>query len=214
MPRRPDVPCAGECGRLMWRGRGSRPPGEAMCQPCRAVKAKRGICSQCNSTFEAWQEDGKYYRATCSDACAKARIQSGGRIGVAKAASAPRSPRPCTDCSALTNRRGPISLCLGCAQGRRQAHYRRKAAIRRGAAAVGRSLTIEQLGERDGWRCHLCRRRVNPALRAPHPQSRSFDHLVPVSRGGTDAPENLGLAHLRCNLSRGNRGDVQLLLVG
>lgn len=38
MPRRPDVPCAGGCGNLIWRGTGCLPPGQATCQPCRRME--------------------------------------------------------------------------------------------------------------------------------------------------------------------------------
>jgi 5-methylcytosine-specific restriction endonuclease McrA len=51
-------------------------------------------------------------------------------------------------------------------------------------------------------------------LTSPHPRSPTVDHLIPVSEGGTDAPENLRLAHRTCNTKRGTRGTVQLLLVG
>jgi endogenous inhibitor of DNA gyrase (YacG/DUF329 family) len=39
MPRKPDVPCA-SCGRLLWRGRTSLPPGQATCHPCRRSRPK------------------------------------------------------------------------------------------------------------------------------------------------------------------------------
>jgi hypothetical protein len=39
MARRADVPCAGDCGRLLWAGTGSLPRGEAVCQECR----RRGL---------------------------------------------------------------------------------------------------------------------------------------------------------------------------
>lgn len=34
MAKRPDLPCAG-CGRLMWRGPGTLPAGQARCRDCR-----------------------------------------------------------------------------------------------------------------------------------------------------------------------------------
>lgn len=34
--RQPDTPCAGGCGKLLWGGRTSLPPGERMCRGCRA----------------------------------------------------------------------------------------------------------------------------------------------------------------------------------
>lgn len=36
MARNPDLPCSG-CGRLLWRGKGSLPGGEALCRDCRAA---------------------------------------------------------------------------------------------------------------------------------------------------------------------------------
>lgn len=71
-----------------------------------------------------------------------------------------------------------------------------------------------QILERDGYRCGLCRKRINPRQRAPHPLSASIDHIVPRSAGGTDALENLQAAHLRCNSHRGNRGPAQLRIGG
>ena len=48
-----------------------------------------------------------------------------------------------------------------------------------------------------GTICWLCRQ---PIAGLP-----SADHVIPRSRGGTDDIENLRPAHLRCNISRGNR---------
>lgn len=75
-------------------------------------------------------------------------------------------------------------------------------------------MTIVELGERDGWRCHLCERSVDKTRRGNDPLAPTYDHLIPVVDGGTDAPENLRLAHRHCNTRRGAGGTVQLLLVG
>jgi hypothetical protein len=75
-------------------------------------------------------------------------------------------------------------------------------------------MTIWALGDRDNWRCHLCRKRVDPRIKAPDRRCPSFDHLDPVSDGGTDARSNVKLAHLGCNSRRGAGGTVQLMLVG
>jgi HNH endonuclease len=48
----------------------------------------------------------------------------------------------------------------------------------------------------------------------PDPLSKSLDHLIPLSRGGTHEPANVSLAHLRCNVSRGaGRKPAQLWLI-
>jgi 5-methylcytosine-specific restriction endonuclease McrA len=63
----------------------------------------------------------------------------------------------------------------------------------------------ESIFIRDRWVCGICRKHVKRL-------DASIDHLVPVSRGGTNDAANLRLAHLRCNVRRHNRGPAQLLL--
>lgn len=76
-----------------------------------------------------------------------------------------------------------------------------------------RRITLTYLGDRDGWRCGLCHRKVNPkgkGLRRP-----SIDHITPLSVGGTHELANVHISHLGCNLRKNNRGGgEQLLLVG
>ncbi len=69
--------------------------------------------------------------------------------------------------------------------------------------------------ERDGWRCGLCGKRINKRLKSPHPLSASLDHIVPLSQGGDHVRTNVQASHLRCNLSKNDRGGgEQLLLIG
>jgi len=49
--------------------------------------------------------------------------------------------------------------------------------------------------KRDGGICHICRKPVG--------QDYHIDHLIPLSRGGADAPWNVAVAHRRCNFQRG-----------
>lgn len=204
MPRVPDVLCAGPCGRLIWRGRGCLPPGKAMCRRCRAstprsARMKRSVCSVCAADFS---QTTRSKSRTCSAACAKAlMLRSLGRLGA------------CRDCGTGVVSHMPTPRCPPCDRERN-----RRKCQRRRDAGHGRvkhdGMTIFQLGDRDGWRCHLCRRRVDRALKSPDSGSATFDHLVPVSDGGDDSRANLRLAHLSCNCQRGDGGIVQLMLVG
>jgi len=61
-----------------------------------------------------------------------------------------------------------------------------------------RHRTLVALYERDGGWCRLCglavdRRADDPLWRA------TIDHIIPKSKGGKDALENLQLAHAECN---------------
>lgn len=56
-------------------------------------------------------------------------------------------------------------------------------------------------GQRDRATCHLCGKPVAHDWRRPH-EFHSLDHLVPRSKGGTDYPSNIRLAHVSCNKGR------------
>jgi 5-methylcytosine-specific restriction endonuclease McrA len=60
-----------------------------------------------------------------------------------------------------------------------------------------------QVFERDGWICQLCDEPVDRNLHWPDPLSASLDHIIPITKGGTDKYANAQLAHLQCNLIKG-----------
>ena len=55
-----------------------------------------------------------------------------------------------------------------------------------------------ELFERDAWRCRYCGNEVTA-------QTATLGHVTPVSRGGTDDPENLATACLLCNSIKSGR---------
>jgi 5-methylcytosine-specific restriction endonuclease McrA len=55
-----------------------------------------------------------------------------------------------------------------------------------------------QIIARDGYTCGLCKGPVEP-------QDLSIDHIIPITRGGGDDPDNLQVTHLICNVRKGNR---------
>jgi hypothetical protein len=69
--------------------------------------------------------------------------------------------------------------------------------------------------ERDGWRCGICRRKVNRHLKYPDPMSASLDHIIPFALKGPHLYTNVQLSHLQCNVDKGAgcAGD-QLALTG
>lgn len=97
---------------------------------------------------------------------------------------------------------------------------RRSIASRRRARV--RNVEVERYSrfaifERDGWRCHICRRKVVRTAIVPHPLAPTIDHLVPLAAGGADTAANVATAHFLCNSTKGERaggfGD-QLALIG
>jgi len=56
------------------------------------------------------------------------------------------------------------------------------------------------INERDGFKCQLCFKKVDMTLRKPDMMRFSYDHIVPVSKGGEHTTQNNQLSHLICNL--------------
>lgn len=107
--------------------------------------------------------------------------------------------------------------CTACGLERRRARARDQEHRRRVWLLEGACEKIDsvEIYERDGWKCGLCHRKVNPNLSWPHRMSPSLDHIVPISTGGGHVRTNVHLAHLTCNLSKQNRGGgEQLMLFG
>lgn len=173
------------CGKLLWGGATSLPAGQRKCRACRATPEH-----QADRRQRRRRQAREYARAHYAGAPERVCLCG---VKVAK------------------GRR----LCDPCRAARTQAHWQRKNAVRRGASPFGPAISVAQLGDRDRWRCHLCRRKVDRTLHYQHPKAGTRDHLVPVIDGGDDSPANLRLAHRSCNSSRGARGaPVQLALLG
>ena len=132
----------------------------------------------------------------------------------------PKPPKlpvaPCPECGrdfqpAIATQKFCATPCA-----KRNRRRRRKQA---GRASV-RSDRVEQIdrvkvGDRDGWKCGICAKRVDRTLKYPHPKSQSLDHIIPLSLGGTHEMPNVQIAHLDCNVNKGNRpANEQLRLVG
>jgi len=88
--------------------------------------------------------------------------------------------------------------------------------------ALRRNVEVEkfkdvEIFKRDNWTCKICHKKVNGRLKYPNPLSRSLDHIIPISKGGTHTKDNVQCAHYLCNCKKGNgtvEGGEQLLMFG
>lgn len=100
---------------------------------------------------------------------------------------------------------------------KRRRNLRRKTQRRRAIVQGVAAETVDRdvVGERDQWRCGICRKKVDRSLPWPHPKSASLDHIVPISEHGPHTYANCRIAHLDCNMRRSNKGgNEQLALIG
>lgn len=113
----------------------------------------------------------------------------------------PRGLRTCGDCKAAIKRERDYRNCA-----------LRRARLR-GVACETAGRT--EILDRDGWRCHLCGKKIRKDLTWPHTGYGTVDHIVALAAGGTHTKDNLAAAHFLCNMRKGQRGaNAQLRLVG
>lgn len=72
------------------------------------------------------------------------------------------------------------------------------------AATIG-PVDLLAIAERDQNVCHICGYEVDLTVGVYHPMARQFDHVIPLSRGGSHSMENVKVAHRVCNARKNNR---------
>lgn len=179
---------------------------------CARMKAKTPIerrvgaiasCFCCKKQFSKKASHQKF----CSRKCAWSFNHSGGLACKVRFQPCPK----CCNNLVTVHGKGRIDkLCRDCRRETDRRKNSRKNMRRRSSGEL--TVTIQELAARDGERCQICMRRLNVFLPGSHQLGPTFDHILPVSRGGTNDAENLRLAHRRCNSRRGNKLDAQMLL--
>ena len=150
--------------------------------------AKEFICVVCGT--ETGSTPG--FRKFCSPPCAQLWVRHEGNV--------PQSV-DCVRCKksiplAVRGKKGyrrrvDVKLCRRCRSDLRK-----------------HGMSVEQLAQRDGAVCGICGEEVDLTLRIPNRMRASVDHIMPRSRGGTNDPMNLQLAHLQCNAVKSDRVDT------
>lgn len=99
--------------------------------------------------------------------------------------------------------------------GRKQGKHKRRSILKQVEHINYSDLNIFK---RDKWMCQLCGKKVNPKYIGNHPMAPSIDHIIPISLGGSDTPNNVQLAHRECNRIKSNglynKTPEQLILFG
>lgn len=121
--------------------------------------------------------------------------------------------QPCPSCNAWValELQAPTKYCAQCKRRIELDRATRKTHARRAAGFT--CMTVHEIAERDGTRCHICHHKVNMGLSGMNKWGPTVEHITPVSMGGTNDPTNTVLAHRHCNVSRGNRQPSQMVLV-
>jgi 5-methylcytosine-specific restriction endonuclease McrA len=98
-----------------------------------------------------------------------------------------------------------------CKKQSRRVHNRIKT-LRRQSVKTDLRVTHEEIAERDNFVCHICNKLVDMSLPRTDKQGATIDHVIPISRGGTDSLDNLKLAHWSCNMKKSNKFMEELVV--
>ena len=196
----------GCCNTAMWN--------RLSCSDC--IERREAEAQSCNVYFIRCVECGNLYttprlKMYCSDECSR-QSQMVNPIN-----------RECTICGneyELNRGTNYDSACSNkCLKKkiqntRRETKRRRKARLKNVIVVLFKDTEIFI---RDGYKCHLCGRKLNPTNQVPHPRAPTIDHIIPVSRGGSHTRRNVKCACFICNSLKGDRltkNGEQLLLFG
>lgn len=165
-----------------------------------AASEHQVVCRWCGRSFESSYAKAEFCSRRCKDEARNRARQ--------EAINAAKPDRRCVWCGVEMPRtmRSDARFCsAGCNS---HAHHQTRNYRRR----LGKDAPVKprkdplvsfiEIAERDGWRCGICGGAVSRSKVWPNPLAASLDHIVRVSEKGTNDPENLRLAHYRCNSSR------------
>jgi 5-methylcytosine-specific restriction endonuclease McrA len=74
-------------------------------------------------------------------------------------------------------------------------------------------VNIKKVYERDGYKCRICGGRIDMKANTPAHNSKSIDHIIPMSRGGGHLWANVQAAHFGCNARKGDGSSGSQLLL-
>lgn len=91
-----------------------------------------------------------------------------------------------------------------CRKEAQTARYRIKTVKRQSKTQRWR-ISHEQVIREYGDKCHICNQSIDLDLPRTHKQGLTVDHLVPLSKGGSDEMSNLRPAHWSCNMRKSDK---------
>lgn len=188
------------------------------CKECRRDDRLTGQCSvvpwaQC-PTCDRWHVDRRKL-GYCSSACRPSKPKDPSGSCQLHYGDCPQCGR--LFCSGYATKKFCSGKCAKRARNSIRRHRERAAGYRKRNGdtcdQVGcETFTIRQVAERDGWRCHLCGKRVRNRKWKGRAGDPEIDHLVPLSAGGAHSLQNVALSHRICNGRRSDKGAAQLRL--
>ena len=165
-------------------------------------------CSICDKSFST----AFRHIVTCSEQCSYERQrvyarQKGQKRTIAKYPNRERTA-PCGWCGELRTFKIGESVVNAyhpaCTKEAERARYRIKTVKRQKHMNPNR-ISPDQMVREYGSDCHICNEPIDLTLPRTSKLGLTVDHLIPLSRGGTDTLDNLRPAHWTCNRRKSDK---------
>ena len=86
-----------------------------------------------------------------------------------------------------------------CSKEAERARYRIKTVKRQSKLVKPSRLAADEVVRTYGSNCHICQQPIDPSLPRTSKLGLTVDHVIPLSKGGSDTIDNLRPAHWSCN---------------
>lgn len=207
-------------------------PSRKLCDDCLSVhrKAEMMTCVICGTVRKKWAGGGNSVGLCCSKKCAgmllSRRAKERSRLRQDGLRSLLSYVKKLINEERRDASREYLSKCVAVAEWMLEwdeplrvrrvrkrnkpkgSHNHTVRAKRRGLPrSYSRSMSIESVGNRDGWICRLCLEPIEDHMQRTGPLAPCVDHIVPLNHPANTRHghtlENVQIAHRRCNESKG-----------
>ena len=146
-----------------------------------------------------------WYRKNVEQICAKGREEYEPKTKI---------ELPCKQCgNTFMGNQGNSYCSKVCRQAAKQGRKEKRRAEK--AGVFYEPVNPLKVFKRDGWRCQLCGKKLNPKHRGTYrDDAPELDHIIPWAQGGEHSYRNTQLACRKCNGEKGAQEIGQLRLFG
>lgn len=218
-PRKIEIPTAcGYCNAPLNQSRKGGYPKHHCNRLCsnraRALRLKESrqknlICIECNNSFRAAGDKRKYCTQECRIKNQRKRQLQESREYFANLYPNGIKHKICRWCSQpmeVSAKRSYSGRLYhpDCSKEAEKARYRMKV-VKRQKQLNPQRISHEQVVREYGSDCHICNEPIDLTLSRTSKLGLTVDHLIPLSRGGTDTLDNLRPAHWTCNRRKSDK---------
>ena len=100
--------------------------------------------------------------------------------------------------------------CEPCRLAAQRARYRKKTVVRQSKTVKPSGLWIEEIIATWGSDCYVCKEPVDMSLPRTSRQGATVEHIIPLSKNGSDEIDNLRISHWICNNAKSNKLEEEL----